>query len=57
MTKDKANMSCDSANLTKAKTLKLSEYSNISLGLFNFLSVFDHYFQNICLIFKIPLQN
>lgn len=32
MTEDKANINCDSANLTKVKSLQLSEYSNIFLG-------------------------
>lgn len=51
MTKDKANMSYGSANLTKVKSLQLSEYSKTILdylGLSDFLCVFGHYDQNIC---------
>lgn len=48
MTEDKANINCDSANLTKVKSLQLSEYSKLSLGLSDFLCVFDHYDHDIC---------
>lgn len=48
MTEDKANMNCDPPNLTKIKSLQLSEYSKISHELSDLLCVFDHYNQNIC---------
>lgn len=51
MTKDKANMKYGSANLTKVKSLQLSECSKTIfdyLGLSDFLCVFDYYDQNIC---------
>lgn len=43
MTEDKYT-----ANLTKVKSLQLSEYSKIFLGLSDFLYIFDHYDHDIC---------